>query len=205
MSSTLAVLEDVTALPKCPKCRVEIKLRRHQTAWVAYELSPINRMFVGYHPALLRFQGDFYFVPHALCCGAINSCPEDPGIASLWQRNRDRMERESGLGEEHPIYGTLIPAPLDVTLSRLHNKLMNGRQLTLTRGEAAAILDFYKQEMEKPVPPPEPVVENQCTAVSKKTRKRCGQRTNDPSGLCFAHQESSPDLRQVSEPLAEVV
>jgi hypothetical protein len=210
-STTLGVLEDVSALPKCPRCRVEVKMRRNQATWVVYELSPINRMFISNHPGLLRFDGDFYFVPHALCCGAIDTAPDDPGVASLWQRNRDRMERESGLGEEHPIYGQLIPAAVDVVISRMHTKLLNGRQITLTRGEAAAILDFYRQEIEK-LAVPVALVEtrNQCTAVSSKTKKRCGQKTNNPSGLCFAHQgkepaESLPDLRQVSEPVAQVV
>lgn len=185
MSAALAVYEDVSVLPKCPRCKGEIKLRRCQYTWVAYEPSPINKVFLSEHTALLPLDRDFVFVPHALVCGAVAYCPADPGLSTYWFRNRDRLQLESGLTEEHPIYGQLVPTHVDTALARMHNMLTNNRPITLTKGEAVALIEGFQKLTAEPEP-----VDNQCTAVSSKTKKRCGQKTNDPSGKCFAHQRA---------------
>jgi hypothetical protein len=55
-----------------------------------------------------------------------------------------------------------------------------------------AILDYMVSKRTSyaggPETPPEIKPDNQCTAISSKTKKQCTQRTNDPSGKCFAHR-----------------
>lgn len=205
--TTLSVLEDVSQLPRCPRCRVEVKMRRLADRWVLYELSPMNKIFLGRLPGLLMYNGDFVFVPHALCCGAIE-CPPDPGLARLWERNNERLE-QVGTQRDHPVYGMVAEVAVRDVASRLHVKLVNGRALALTKSDAVALLDFMTNcgvdyvggpklaEPELIEPALLPVINvkrpvehtaPQCSAISSKTKKQCTQRTNDPSGKCFAHR-----------------
>lgn len=208
MSLTLGILEDTSQLPRCPRCSVEVKMRRHHDRWMIYELSPMNKLFLGRLPGLLVFNGDFVFVPHVLCCGAIE-CPDDPGLARLWERNNERLSQSGGNQREHPLYGMVADVPIRDVASRLHIKVANSRGLTITKSDAVAILDFLVNcgvgyvggpSLEEPEPVAESVVvslpksvtipaPNQCVATSSKTKVRCTQRTNDPSGTCFAHRD----------------
>jgi hypothetical protein len=208
MSLTLGILEDTSQLPRCPRCHVEVKMRRYNDRWLIYELSPMNKVFLGQIPGLLVFNGDFVFVPHALCCGSIE-CPTDPGLARLWERNNERLSQSLGNQREHVTYGMVSDVSLRDVASRLHIKVANSRGLTITKSDAVAILDFFANcgveyvggpilEEAQPVSEsvvislpqtdPEPAP-NQCTAISSKTKKRCTQRTNDSSGKCFAHRD----------------
>jgi hypothetical protein len=200
--TSLAVLEDVSQLPRCPRCRVEVKMRRLGSRWVLYELSPMNKIFLGNLPGLLLYNGDFVFVPHVLCCGAIE-CPSDPGLARLWERNNERLEQVGGQ-RDHPTYGMVTDVAVRDVAARMHVKLMNGRGTNLTKSDAVALLDFMavcgvdyvggpklaEPELLPVVEVKQPVthVAPQCTAISSKTKKQCTQRTNDPSGTCFAHR-----------------
>lgn len=141
---SLSVLEDTSQLPRCPRCRGEVKLRRNDTRWIAYELSPMNRLFLGNHPGFLFFNDDFVFVPHALCCGASPS-PGDPGLARLWERNRERIAAETGEEIEHPVYGSVVKVDISEVMARLHARVFNTRGLSLTKSDAVAILDFLKE------------------------------------------------------------
>jgi hypothetical protein len=196
-AATLSILEDVTQLPTCPRCAMEVKLRRFRDRWVPYELNPMNKQFLGDHPALLPFDKDFVFVPHTLCCGA-GPCPSDPGLARLWERNRERNDMRVSK-HIHPMYGEVIPMDIRDVAARLHMKIVNNRHLSITKSDAVAVLDFMTEKRMPYVGGPELLPEvpearsGQCVAVSSKTGKRCKQITTSKSGLCYAHASQGGD------------
>jgi hypothetical protein len=90
--------------------------------------------------------------------------------------------------------------------------LINNRSLGLTRGDAVAVLDFVANcgvtyQGGPLIPLPEPAAEPfpaiklprepygfQCMAISKKTKRRCGQRVTSAGGFCYAHAPKEDEI-----------
>lgn len=186
--SALAVYEDTSQLPRCPRCYADVKMRRCGAKWVLYEVPPMNRFFVGNYPDALIFEKEFVFIPHALCCG-VSDCPSDPVLMQIWERNRDQLER-AAKQKEHPIYGPVYSMTIKEVAERLHTRLVNSRGLALSRAEAVAIVDYLRDNgvfSEAPlaiVP-----VLNQCSAMSSTTGHRCRQKVSPGTLRCYAHPE----------------